>query len=302
MPTDKLKLMVCDTFAGERWLSERYVSAFPNATFVHHEVGKCPDSEPHPHGAMVASVALLPVIDLPVEVHFVRFLDSLDKDADMRLLDLLAEIRPHVMQNSWGQSPNRRAAIDNVISSTWLPWIERERRLRDELGYVVVASAGNEDTYALSIYDQCHPWKNMDDVVSIGSVDRRGVATEWSSDGAKVVGVACGERRWLMEPCGAWVLGDGTSFSSPVVAGLYLSLIGRGQIQPGFEGFKAWWVAHVVPLDGVTLPHPKIGSINFEPHYQGVCHMIGAWDVAQVPSAQEEALRSVKWLDLRRVS
>jgi hypothetical protein len=101
-----------------------------------------------------------------------------------------------------GQSPNRRAAIDNVISSTWLPWIEREAALREELGYLVVASAGNDDTYALSFYDQCHPWKNMDRVVSVGSVDRRGLATEWSSDGTKLVGVACGERRWLMEPCG----------------------------------------------------------------------------------------------------
>jgi hypothetical protein len=98
------------------------------------------------------------------------------------------------------------------------------------------------------------------------------------------------------------VLGDGTSFSSPAVGGLYLSLIGRGQIQPGFDNFRAWWLERVVPLEGVTLPHPKIGIINFEPHYQSICHAIGAWDIAQVPSAQEEALRSVKWLDLRRVS
>jgi len=303
MQNEPLKVAVCDTFAGERWLSERYVSTFPNATFVHHEVGRCPDAEPHPHGAMVASTILLPVIDLKVEVHFVRFLDSMDRDSDAALLDVLRGIGPfHVMQNSWGQSPDRRKWADDLISTTWMPWIEREAALRRELGYLCVASSGNEDTGGLAFHDHCHPWRGMEGVVSIGSVDRRGLTTEWSSEGTKLVGVAGGERRWLLEPSGEWVLGDGTSFSSPAVAGLYLSLVGRGLVEPTYESFRAWWMASVVDIPGVRLPDPKMGWLNFEPHYQRVAGLIGAFDIAQVPSLEERARRRVKWLDLRRVS
>jgi hypothetical protein len=300
MSAKPIKLAVADTFAGKCWLHPRFAELFPEATIFHHTAPDCPPDAPHPHGGMVASVALLPVVNVPVELHFLRFLDSRGSASDMWLLDRIAEIQPHVWQNSWGQSRDRRSQWDAIYSQLWQPWVERERELRADLGYAVVASAGNDDTGGLGFHDHCHPWWDMHNVIDVGSTDRAGWTTEWSSDGPKLDCVAVGQRRWLLNPLtGRWELGDGTSFSSPAVAGLILRLLADGRLLSPSNAVE--WIFHNATRPaGTKVPDPKYGCGSLEPAYQDACFRAGAWDAAQVPT-REELSQRVKWLDYREV-
>jgi hypothetical protein len=82
------------------------------------------------------------------------------------------------------------------------------------LGSLVVASSGNElRTGNPTIYPAACPH-----VITVGSVDRAGNASVFSSAGAAVDLVAPGERLPLVLPDGSARLVSGTSFSAPVVA------------------------------------------------------------------------------------
>ena len=83
-------------------------------------------------------------------------------------------------------------------------------------GVVVVAAAGNDGVgngQGIN-YPAVHP-----DVISAGSVDRYGVISEFSQRGVPLDLVAPGQEVITLLPDNATAIADGTSFSSPYVAG-----------------------------------------------------------------------------------
>ena len=263
-----LNVMIADTWGG--WpLHKACQRAFPNAHFVDHAPRPC-TTEPHPHGFMVASRLLLPLIDEKVQVHFVPFLgETAPDDPFAWLLKKAAEIEPHIWINSWGQSRMPIPQLDEAIAAWWQPWIDEERRLRDEIGYWILFAAGNTDTRGLGYSDVGYPTRLMHEAVVVGAVDRTGRTTPWTADG----NVTCsefGHYVYILNPLtGLWELGSGTSFSCPSEAGVI------GSCAPAdWHGYIQWLMRNATRPIGFTdeeFPHLKFGYGCTTDYFEAVC-------------------------------
>ncbi len=300
-----IRILIADTWGG--WpLADSYKAAFPRARFVDHAPRPC-FVEPHPHGGLCASRVLLPLIDDDVEIHFVPFLGEVVPDDPFTwLLEKVAEIRPHIWSNSWGQERPPQAIIDKAFAAAWQPWVDAEAALRAEIGYLLAFAAGNTDTGGLAYKDVGYPTRLIQGAIVVGAIDRRGLTTKWSSDGNVTVS-EFGHYVWVLNPLtGRWELGSGTSYSDPSEVGLLAYLMLRDEITSAVDAV-AWIKRHASRPVGFTdeaLPHAKFGYGSTTDQYEAICrerdafNRTGMLDLT-LALAQGERLRWFEFTDLK---
>ena len=272
------KMVFAGTFGDEEYFPEEFRTWFPNTKFFFHKVPSAPDTKPHPHECMVASRKLLALRDLPGEVHFVRWMDGDGETAEFELLDIIEQIQPTSVQNSWGHHPSLNASFRNIVRRLWIPWVNREEEMRNRIGYASVWAAGNRDQKRWSFPDVNFPQRDMEGVFIVGAHDRRGVMTEWTSDGKKVTCCSAGHLVKIFDPYQRkWVNGSGTSYTALIE--LYERQRILGDVTNP-EEFHAWIVENTsLDYEGERIHHIKAGWGSVEQHYQDAVSEAGGWDL-----------------------
>lgn len=111
--------------------------------------------------------------------------------------------------HTWEQLDGRQSVISRAAA-------EAARR-----GMLVVTSAGNEGS---SGWQKIAPPCDADSIICVGSVDKKGKISDFSSRGPSADGrikpdvVAPGESVWVINRYGHRVIDSGTSFAAPLVA------------------------------------------------------------------------------------
>ena len=118
-------------------------------------------------------------------------------------------------------SPSVSYSYDDMNGGTAL--ISKAADIASSVGMLVVTSAGNEGT---SEWRYVSAPADAETVLSVGAVDSLGIKTSFSSFGPTADGrikpdlVAMGGRSAVINPNGVVVRANGTSFSSPILAGM----------------------------------------------------------------------------------
>ena len=151
-----------------------------------------------------------------------------------------------VLNNSWGfgnllSAGTNWAFLDNAGSSEFAPAFKALKELASEgrkgLGTIVVQSAGNGYDYGDDT--NLHNFQNSRYIITVGATDYLGASSYFSTTGASILVAApggAGSRDYAsilttdrLDEAGAskgnltWV--DGTSFSSPIVAGIVAMML-----------------------------------------------------------------------------
>jgi len=173
----------------------------------------------HPHGLQVGYWASVLLED--AEVVFVRIFDADAKPvsgATDWLLEVIERERPDYINRSWGMAQPDTPYGRMIGQVVYGDWVKEYTRLQDDIGFVDFAAAGNSGDW-LPDNDVNYPHRLMPQTNVIGSSDRRGVASSFSSDGPEVQCVCTGENVLLYNGK-LWAIGSGTSFAAPKMCGL----------------------------------------------------------------------------------
>lgn len=292
-----IKIAICDTW-GADVLHENYYKAFPNAVFIGHDLRDHEGAKPHPHGGMVASRLLLPLINKKTEVHFIKFLGS---NGQGSLFDLLKEIKPDLVQCSWGQSRHPNENVDKAIAEQWKDWVKEEAALRKRLKYFLSFAAGNTDTMGIDYHDMGYPQRLLKNAVIAGAINRKGVVTDFSSDG-NVTCVALGHYVFVLNPYkGVWEAASGTSFASPDTAGILLWLKEKKGIS-SFTKFKSWLKENAtIPANYSVnkLPNSKFGWGGISDYFMAVTKAQNAYTIVNMPVVNKKT--RLRWFDFASI-
>jgi hypothetical protein len=139
----------------------------------------------------------------------------------------------------------------------------------------------------------------MQGVVTVGAHDRHGVVSEWTSDGPAVTCSASGVRVYVWDPYARnWVLGDGTSFASPSVTGLYERMRVFGAVSD-MPGFLRWVETRTLP-GGHDI---KAGWRSLEDEYQVAVSACDGWMLAGLDAQRigSLAFSETIWRDFAQV-
>lgn len=109
-----------------------------------------------------------------------------------------------VINCSWG-GPGASPAEQDIINAA------------TELGSIIVAASGNDGAF-LDVYDQ-YP-SNYDNVISVGASNSIDQVANFTNYGNQVAVYAPGQQIYSTMPNNSYSRQDGTSFASPIVAGL----------------------------------------------------------------------------------
>lgn len=119
-------------------------------------------------------------------------------------------------------------------------------------GTITVVAAGNEGTESPTF-----PCSYTDVLVCVGNVDNNGVIVPSSNYGPSVVVYAQGKDVFTSYPSNNWVFQTGTSFSSPLVASHFASLLVNPSTDREFEKYisiepKSFWYRNPATISPVN--------------------------------------------------
>ena len=110
-----------------------------------------------------------------------------------------------VINCSWGSTGAYSQAMQDIIN------------FANSKGALVVSSSGNNPIDN----DRIPEWpSSYNHVLAVGSVEPSGAVSNWATYGTSVHVYAPGKTIWMAKKGGGYVSGDGTSFSSPITAGI----------------------------------------------------------------------------------
>lgn len=212
------------------------------------------------HGVMVLSCALQPLSGIGAEpyisIDMHNFLDGRGADVLPDLLeriDMACQLHSAVVVNcSWGMG--RGVYSDSKSDAIWRDFVAGVNTLMARYPRLAcVWAAGNERMVELG-------WPQTmfagSDALVVGATQADGKTAPFTSYGAAVDLTAFGHQVWVLSPRGQWLQASGTSFSSPLVAGLLArwfhedSRLTRGE---ALDRLRAGLEA------GVQVPSPVIG-------------------------------------------
>ena len=221
-----VELVVHDSYAAGPSASPtlRATQQIGFSTINHINLPSVPlQAPPDPHGWNVLSVAVRPLLDAGVEdyvrVSLVRWIDAQEDDRTALLKHLRATARAsagRVVANwSWGMP--RGVLSDEESDATWREFSSQvETFLEENPSAIIVMAAGNEGPFAKAGW----PQSLIPSSVLVGSTDKNGHVSEFTTYSENLVCTALGHDRYVMNPNGGWKLASGTSFAAPAVAGL----------------------------------------------------------------------------------
>jgi hypothetical protein len=294
-----VKILVIDS-TGLSDASDRYWRVFgSHIKLVGHEPSKgYGNTASGPHGyqcGYYAGILLNLLPDEEHEIHFARIFDQHGTwiaGSENFMLDILDEVRPDVVSNSWGQDDGDVSWQETQARRGWTGWTIKYRRLVNEIGCVSFFAAGNDD-HNDADDDVAFPQRIIPETANIiGSHNRSGTPSRFSGDGVGVQVTMWGERVMLLDQDGKWEVGSGTSFSCPKAAGLcaYLGL--------SHYKWRQYVLEHATKPDewGGKIPHPKWGYGSLEYRYQEL--------LAELPDDIQPPLagrRRLAYMDMERV-
>jgi len=216
-----MKLMVIDSQGAE--IPQAYSDLLDNVKLRGIEPDSVAGTRCSPHGLQVGYwAAILPE---DAEVVFVRIFDKDSRyvpGSNEWFLDIIEKERPDYINRSWGMAQPDTSYGRMVGQVTYGEWIAEYTKLQKEIGFVDFAAAGNSGDW-LPDNDVNYPHRLMPNSNIIGSSNRRGVASEFSSDGPEVQCVCTGENVLLYDGV-HWAIGNGTSYSCPKMCSLAAAL------------------------------------------------------------------------------
>ena len=187
------------------------------------------DSICHEHGSLCGWLLALPAqaailageLAEKVELVFCRIFDQNARfipDSEERILEVIREERPAVVSRSWGQWDQDSQLGEWSGQLNWQEWAAEYAALQEEIGFLDVGAAGNEDENDKDD-DIIYPQRLLENCCIVGAAHRSGKPAEWSGDGAGVLCIMWGDRVYSPDATGRWRLWSGTSAATPKFAG-----------------------------------------------------------------------------------
>jgi hypothetical protein len=295
-----MRLLVIDS-TGLSDVSDKYRSYFgKNIKLVGHEPSKAYGKTPSgAHGYQCGYYAgvLLNLIPGDHEIHYARIFDQHGgwiRGSENFILDVIHEVSPQVISNSWGQHDGDDPFSERVARTGWIGWSSRFSSLVNGVSAVPFFAAGNDDVNDADD-DVAYPQRLIPELANIiGSHNRGGRPSVFSGDGKGVQVTMWGERVALLDGDGKWSLGSGTSFSCPKAAGLcaYLQhdhFSWRRFVREMSQRPKNW---------AGVLPHRKWGEGSLEYVYQEALALLP--EVLRPPVFGKR--RPVTYMDFDKIS
>lgn len=294
-----MKVIVCDS-VGSYGTMPGYTNYLPPNIKV-RGIDQTTEEKTHPHGHQVAYYATHLLHLRPESEHELVFVRIFDGDAgplnnNEWLLDVLAEeITPDTVINmSWGMDDGESAVVEAYAKRAWSKWASK---FVDVVGNTPVFSASGNSDHNDSDEDLNYPWKLIPHIaICVGSHDRGGIPSVFSSDGAGVFLTMWGENIPLLNGNGRWTIGSGTSFSSPKAAGLCAYLGGDA------SDFRKYVRSHATKPDEYSgyLPHVKWGWGSLEYRYQELSSQIN--DSCRPPIINKPEFGLAEYHDFKEIS
>ena len=265
-----MKILVPDTTGGN--ISQAYRNLLPNITI--RGISHPANVGDHPHGAWCGWLAAAPLqaVGGKHELVFLQILHNNGTFANFEeiLLETIAKERPDYISMSWGSWDRQDKQLAQRFQTHWEPFAQQFSALRQEIGFVAFAAAGNNDKNNATP-DVAYPQRILpDQLYIVGSTNAQGIPSTFSADGP-VHTVAIGEQCLSPDASGAWHLWRGTSAACPKVCG---SMAARGLTHDEVHTILLADAEHP-PAWTDRRPHPKWGYGSVEFLWQN--------DVAQLP-------------------
>jgi hypothetical protein len=215
----KKRLLIFDTW-GAQPIPPILREKLPHATFYGHTPpgADVDGTTSNPHAIAVAYYFGILLYPEPIDIHFAQIFDqdgksvgAIGSDWHLAMYD---EVHPTDDNNSWGR-------WDMDISGNLL---ESEYRAMAKKLDDKIRAVGSRSTWATGNNDKndadndiSSPQRFMQLAVRVGSRNREGIPSVWSSDGDEAENTQWAEGIWLLDPTfpGDWAIGSGTSFGSP---------------------------------------------------------------------------------------
>lgn len=265
-----MKVLIIDS-TGLSDVTDNYRSFFgPHIKLIGHEPAaayKKVASGEHGYQCGYYAGVLLNLLEGEHELHFARIFDQHDnwiRGVDKFILDVIADVQPDVVSNSWGMDDGDLPWGERDAQRAWASWAARFRLLMNNKKTAVFFAAGNDDKNDED-EDVAFPQRMLPEYANIiGSHNRAGKPSRFSGDGKGVNSVMWGENVALLNKYGKWERGSGTSFACPKAAGL------AAYLQLDHYGWRKYVLENATHPDKWSgyLPHPKWGYGSMEYRYQ----------------------------------
>ena len=287
-------LVIIDS-QGPSGLPDAYTDLLPMCRISGYEPEAVIGTPCHPHGAMVGYLAGV-VQPEYTSLIFLRIFDQRARAIPNGIewaLDTLWELDLHraTVCRSWGYHAGSDRLAHHMGTITYGPWAQRYSEWLEKTNSTDFGAAGNHDRNNKQD-DISYPQRLLGERSNIiGSSNRVGIPSKFSSDGKGLQCLFWGENLLLREPV-KWTPGSGTSFATPKAAG--------ASCAHGFD--HAEWLHFMAnnPPDGWHAQpwHPKYGHGNREHLWQRLMLRVPSslW-----PPAESTVAASPAWHDFEQV-
>lgn len=224
------RILILDTIGSEyKNIHPKYRELFPNANFYHiplpERYNDGIDRNVAPHGVQCAFCYLSQMpSDQGVDVYFLKILGTkFDFTKDYWWMEAVKDLKPDSINFSVGAHHGNSKATMAWLFRRYKSFARKFVKTLEDTDTQVFCAAGNEDSSSRGRIDRDNdvsfPQRLMygsDHVHIIGSCDRYGFPSWFSSDGKEVLGMYWGDSVPVMHPfTGKRQRISGTSFSCP---------------------------------------------------------------------------------------